>query len=103
MNVRKEYAMRGRPVTRTALLLAVMAAGLIMSTAMGTRQAFGLFIGPFSFDHGMPVTLVAFAIALHNLAWGLAQPVAGAAADRFGAFRVLLVGSVLYAMASYLD
>ena len=89
--------MRGRPVTRTALLLAVISAGLIMSTAMGTRQSFGLFIGPFSFDHGMPVTLVAFAIALHNLAWGLAQPVAGAAADRFGALPVVIFGALAYA------
>ena len=33
------------------------------------------------FDHGLPVTVIAFAIALHNLVWGFAQPFAGAAAD----------------------
>lgn len=37
---------------------------------MGIRQTFRLFIGPFSFDRGLPVTLIAFAIALHNLVWG---------------------------------
>ncbi len=89
--------MRERPVMRRGLLLAVMAAALIMSTAMGTRQTFGLFIGPFSFNQGMPVTLIAFAIALHNLAWGLAQPVAGAAADRFGALPVVAFGALAYA------
>jgi hypothetical protein len=37
-----------------------------------------------SYDHGIPVTLIAFAIALHNLVWGFSQPFAGAAADRYG-------------------
>jgi hypothetical protein len=46
------------------------------SVALGVRQTFGLFIGPFSYDHGLPVTLVALAIALHNLVWGFAQPFA---------------------------
>jgi len=34
---------------------------------------------------------------VQNLAWGLAGPVAGMWADRYGAFRVLVAGSVLYA------
>jgi predicted MFS family arabinose efflux permease len=74
-----------------------IAAALIMSAAMGIRQTFGLFIGPFSFDRGMPVTLIAFAIALHNLVWGLAQPFAGAAADRFGAAPVVAFGAMTFA------
>lgn len=77
---------------------AVVAAGaLVLSVAMGIRQTFGLFIGPFSYDHGVPVTLVAFAIALHNLVWGFAQPFAGAAADRFGAAPVVAFGAIVFA------
>ena len=68
----------------------ILAGALIMSAAMGPRQTFGLFIGPFSFDRGMPVTLIAFAIALHNLVWGFTQPFAGAAADRHGAAPVVV-------------
>ena len=34
---------------------------------------------------------------MQNLAWGLAGPFAGVLADRWGAFRVLVVGGVLYA------
>ena len=64
---------------------------------MGTRQTFGLFIGPFSFDHGVPVTLIAFAIALHNLVWGFAQPFAGAAADRYGSAPVVAFGAISFA------
>jgi MFS family permease len=37
------------------------------------------------------------ALALQNLLWGLGQPIAGAIADRFGVFRVMAVGALLYA------
>ena len=40
----------------------------------------------------------AFAIALQNLIWGLAQPFTGALADRFGAAKVVAIGGVLYAL-----
>ncbi|MGT2485575.1 hypothetical protein ACU4GA_05195 [Methylobacterium oryzae CBMB20] len=64
-----------------------VAAGLVLSGAMGIRQTFGLFLGPFSLETGIPVATTALAIALHNLVWGFAQPFAGAAADRCGARR----------------
>ncbi len=69
----------------------------MISAAMGVRQTFGLFLGPFAFDRGLPVTLIAFAIALHNLVWGFAQPFAGAAADRHGAAPVVAVGAIVFA------
>ena len=79
-------------------VIGVLAGGLILSAAMGIRQTFGLFIGPFSFDRGLPVTQIAFAIALHNLVWGVAQPFAGAAADRHGAAPVVAFGAVAFAL-----
>ncbi|MEM5342798.1 MFS transporter [Paraburkholderia azotifigens] len=78
-------------------LYVIVAAALILSAAMGIRQTFGLFIGPFSYDRGLPVTLIAFAIALHNLVWGFAQPFAGAAADRYGAAPVVAFGAATFA------
>jgi predicted MFS family arabinose efflux permease len=80
-----------------AALWSVIAGGLIMSAAMGVRQTFGLFIGPFSTDHGLPVSAIAFAVALHNLVWGFAQPIAGAAADRYGAAPVAAIGAIVFA------
>ncbi len=77
--------------------LVVVSGALILSAAMGIRQTFGLFIGPFSFDRGIPVTLTAFAIALHNLVWGFAQPIAGAAADRYGSAPVVAFGAITFA------
>lgn len=85
----------GSPTVRIGAV--ILAGALIMSAAMGSRQTFGLFIGPFSFDRGVPVTLTAFAIALHNLVWGFTQPFAGAAADRWGSPPVVAFGAVAFA------
>ncbi|SAK87919.1 major facilitator transporter [Caballeronia calidae] len=87
----------GTSTNRAAAWALIGAAALILSAAMGVRQTFGLFIGPFSFDRGLPVTLIAFAIALHNLVWGFAQPFAGAAADRYGAAPVVAMGAATFA------
>jgi hypothetical protein len=43
-------------------MLAVIAGPCVISAALGVRQAFGLFIGLFSYDHRLPVTLIALAI-----------------------------------------
>jgi MFS family permease len=66
--------------------------------SLGTRQTFGLFLQPMSLDLGWGRETFAFAIALQNLIWGLAQPFAGMVADKFGAARVLLTGGLLYAL-----
>jgi MFS family permease len=71
---------------------------LIVTVSMGIRHGFGLWLQPITMDRGWTRETFAFAMAIQNLAWGLAGPVAGAMADRYGAFRVLLVGSVLYAL-----
>lgn len=80
---------------RTTLI--VVSGAVILGAAMGIRQTFGLFVGPFSFDRGMPVTVIAFAIALHNLVWGVTQPFAGAAADRYGPTPVVAFGAAFFA------
>ncbi|OZI17708.1 MFS transporter [Bordetella genomosp. 7] len=86
-----------RPLSGHPVVWVVVAAALLLSAAMGVRQTFGLFINPFSFDRGLPVTQIAFAIALHNLVWGVAQPFAGAAADRYGSAPVVGFGAAAFA------
>ena len=78
---------KARPAFNRQTLL-ILSAAVILSAAMGIRQTFGLFVEPFSLDRGLPVTLIAFAIAIHNLVWGAAQPFAGAAADRWDRLQV---------------
>ncbi|CAG0974154.1 partial L-lactate transporter, partial [Rhodocyclaceae bacterium] len=76
--------------------MVLLCGGLIMTLAMGARHGFGLFLQPMSADHGWGRETFAFALALQNLVWGVATPFAGLIADRYGAGRVLLAGSLLY-------
>ena len=73
------------------------AAPVIVTLSMGIRHGFGLWLQPITADRGWSRETFAFALAVQNLAWGLAGPLAGGLADRWGAFRVLAVGSLLYA------
>jgi predicted MFS family arabinose efflux permease len=90
------FGTRQAPRLRHPVVSGIVAGALIMSAAIGVRQTFGLFIDPFSFERGVPVTLMAFALALHNLVWGFAQPLAGAASDRYGAAPVVAVGATVF-------
>ena len=76
----------------------LICSALIVTLSMGIRHGFGLWLQPITMDRGWSRETFAFALAIQNLAWGLAGPFAGMLADRFGAFRVLLVGAVLYAV-----
>jgi len=75
----------------------LLGSALILALSLGTRHGFGLFLPPMSAQFGWGREVFAFAIALQNLIWGLAQPFTGALADRFGAAKVVFVGGVLYA------
>jgi MFS family permease len=70
---------------------------LVVTLSMGIRHGFGLWLQPITMDRGWTRETFAFALAVQNLAWGIASPLAGMVADRFGAFRVLVVGALLYA------
>jgi len=84
-----------QPLSMTQVLVCGAA---IVTLSMGIRHGFGLWLQPITTERGWTRETFAFAIAIQNLAWGLAGPVAGMLADRFGAFRVLLLGSLLYAL-----
>ncbi len=68
----------------------------IVTLSMGIRHGFGLWLQPITTAQGWSRETFSFALAIQNLSWGLFGIFAGMAADRFGAFRVLLAGAVLY-------
>jgi len=70
----------------------------IVTLSMGVRHGFGLWLQPIAMERGWPRETFAFAMAIQNLAFGLAGPLVGLWADRFGAYRVLLAGGTLYAL-----
>ena len=77
----------------------VLACGAaIVTLSMGIRHGFGLWLQPITQEMGWTRQSFALAIAIQNLSWGLIGIFVGMVADRFGAFRVLVAGAVLYAL-----
>ena len=84
---------------QTLSLTQVLACGAaIVTLSMGIRHGFGLWLQPMTMDRGWTRESFAFALAVQNLTWGLTGPFTGMLADRFGAFRVLLAGGLLYSL-----
>jgi MFS family permease len=79
--------------------LQVLACGAIIVTlSMGIRHGFGLWLQPITQAQGWTREAFALALAIQNLAWGIAGVFAGMAADRFGAFKVIASCAILYAV-----
>ncbi|HEY8049617.1 MAG TPA: MFS transporter [Ramlibacter sp.] len=77
----------------------VLACGaMIVTLSMGIRHGFGLWLQPITQAQGWDRGTFALALAIQNLSWGIFGIFAGMVADRIGAFRVLVVGAVLYAL-----
>lgn len=84
-------------ILRTPILI-LFGGGLAMTLALGARHTFGLYLQPMTGDLGWTRQTFAFALAAQNLIYGLAQPFSGMLADRFGAGRVMLGGTLLYVL-----
>lgn len=78
--------------------LVILSGCLIALITYGVRTSFGLFTEPISEGRDWSREVFALSIAIQNLLWGLAQPAAGAFADRFGSTRVLAAGGLVYAV-----
>ncbi len=75
---------------------------VIALLSFGPRSAMGFFQAPILADTGWSFTTFGLAMAIQNLAWGIGQPVFGAIADRYGAWRMLAIGGLTYAAGLYL-
>ena len=82
-----------------ALWMMLVCGCLIGLISFGIRSSFGLFVDPISGKEGFQFgrETYAFAMAIQNLFWGIGQPIAGALADRFGPWRVLAGGGLIFA------
>ena len=79
------------------MMQVLLCGAAIVTLSMGIRHGFGLWLQPITQAHGWSRETFAFAIAIQNIAWGTVGIFAGMLADRFGAFRVILAGALLYA------
>ena len=88
-----------RAPSQTLSTAQVLACGAIIVTlSMGIRHGFGLWLQPITQAQNWTRENFAFALAIQNLVWGVTGVFAGMLADRFGAFRVIVIGSLLYAL-----
>ncbi len=79
-------------------LIAIGCACLIALLAFGPRSAMGFFQLPVLEARGWDRATFGLAMALQNLFWGIGQPLFGVIADKFGTWRVLTIGAILYAL-----
>jgi MFS family permease len=83
---------------KTLSLVQVLACGAaVVTLSMGIRHGFGLWLQPITQAQNWTRETFALAIAVQNISWGVAGIFAGMVADRFGAFRVIIVGALFYA------
>ena len=82
----------------------LIVAALFLSTSLviGTRQGFGIFIDLWSTEWGTNVSSISLAASIGWLVNGLAAPILGNLADKYGPRRVLMFSSILVSISSIL-
>lgn len=90
------------PASRRQVYTLVLTAAGILLITMGVRQTSGLFLVPITQSTGVTIVAMSFALAIGQLMWGVAQPVFGAIADKYGAVKVVIAGAILLALGSAL-
>jgi MFS family permease len=84
------------------LWLVALCAGVIVATCMGLRQVMGLYLPPMTSELGIGREPFSSAMAVANLVWGLGAVLAGVIADRNGAGRVVVAGTLSTVAGLYL-
>ncbi len=86
------------PAKTLSVAQVLICGAAIVTLSMGVRHGFGLWLQPITQAQGWTRETFSFAIAIQNLSWGVFGIFAGMVADKFGAFRVIVVGALLYAL-----
>ena len=86
------------PAKTLSLTQLLVFGAAIVTLSMGIRHGFGLWLQPITQAQGWTRETFAFAIAIQNLAWGVTGIFAGIVADKLGAFKVIIVGTLLYSL-----
>ena len=76
----------------------LLCGAMIVTLAMGIRHGFGLWLQPITQAQNWSRETFSFAIAIQNLSWGFFGIFAGMVADKYGAFKVIVGGAILYAL-----
>ena len=80
----------------------ILAACALLLLSFGYRSGFGLFVKPITEANGWGREVISMALAVQNLVWGIVAVFAGGLADRFGNLKVIVAGTILYALGMVL-
>lgn len=89
--------MTSSSIPKSTYMPVLISACALLILSFGYRAGFGLFMVPMSEARGWGRDVLAFALAIQNLMWGVSAIVAGGLADRYGNLKVLLSGAACYA------
>ena len=81
-------------ISKQSAIILVAMAGVVLLITSGVRMSLGLFVKPMASTE-LDIVAISFALAICQLMWGIAQPIAGALGDKFGARWVLFGGTAL--------
>jgi predicted MFS family arabinose efflux permease len=88
--------------TKGSSTFLITTACLLLLLSFGYRSGFGLFVKPISDANGWGREIISMALAIQNLFWGIVAFFAGGLADRFGNVRVVIAGTLIYALGMVL-
>ncbi len=85
-----------------AVRAAILAGCMVAFTGFGFAATFGIFLRPMSEALGWGREVFSLSTAIQALCWGVAQPLAGMVADRYGSARVIAFGAIVSALGFFL-
>ena len=83
---------------KPAIQHAIIAGCIISFISFGFSASFSVFLRPMSVDLGWGREVFSLSLAIQVLMWGVAQPLAGAYADKHGPTQVLAFGAIFAAL-----
>ncbi len=88
--------------TKSQLNAAIVSGCVVAFLGFGFAATFGVFLAPMTSDLNWGREVFSLSVAVQALMWGIAQPLAGAIADRFGTARVIAFGAVCAGIGFFL-
>ncbi|WP_027132887.1 MFS transporter [Geminicoccus roseus] len=81
----------------------LLAGSFVVLVGFAIRASFGVFQLPIATEFHWPRAEFSLAIAIQNLAWGFGQPLFGAAAEKIGDRKAIILGALAYALGLVLS
>ncbi len=85
-------------INRASGYFLIGSACLLLMLPFGYRSSFGLFVKPITDANDRGRDVITLALVIQNLFWGIVAVFAGGLADHFGNTKVIMGGTLVYAL-----